>query len=344
MQITEFIKEIGRGGAGARSLDTAQSRSLFSAMFAGQVGEFELGCVLIALRMKGESVDEIDGALDALDAHLRRIAVDPQRPAVAIPSYNGARRLPNLVPLLACLLAREGIQVVVHGVRDDPKRLTTYRLMQALALPVAGEAPFDSAGSDGTVATPGTVTTPGTAAIPGTAAAPDTAAAAFAADQPLFIPIDLLSPPLAAMLALRQRAGVRNVAHTLAKLIEPCAPGSLRLASFTHPEFDRLQHALFERRRAHALVMRGTEGEVVADPRRQSAIDELRNGSSTRRVEAETRPLAEVPELPPAHDAAATAAWIREVLAGRLPVPANIERQVRAIIDCAGPAAQSASG
>lgn len=310
MHIGDFVKDIGRGHDGARSLDAQRARDLFGAVFASQVGEFELGCILIALRMKGESLDELQGALAALDAYLLRIPVDAQRPAVAIPSYNGARRLPNLVPLLACLLARAGAQVVVHGVQEDPKRVTTCQLMRALGLPVLGET--------NPIGEP---------------------AAAFAAHQPLFVPIDLLSPPLARLLALRWRAGVRNIGHTLAKLIDPCAPGSLRLASFTHPEFDRLQHALFERLHAHALIMRGTEGEVVADPRRQWAVDELRNGQTRRLVEPDMQPLAEVPELPPAHDIDATCAWIREALAGQRAVPPNIARQVQVIMDSARPAA-----
>jgi hypothetical protein len=36
---------------------------------------------------------------------MRPIHVDPARPVISIPSYNGARNTPNLVPLLACLLA-----------------------------------------------------------------------------------------------------------------------------------------------------------------------------------------------------------------------------------------------
>ena len=36
-----------------------------------------------------------------------------------LPSYNGARKLPNLTALLALLLAQQGIQVLVHGVDDD---------------------------------------------------------------------------------------------------------------------------------------------------------------------------------------------------------------------------------
>ena len=50
-------------------------------------------------------------------------ALPARRPAVFIPSYNGARKLANLVPLLGLLLAREGISVVVHGTAQEPTRV-----------------------------------------------------------------------------------------------------------------------------------------------------------------------------------------------------------------------------
>ena len=53
---------VGRGREGARALDPARARALFDAVFEGRIGELELGGVLIALRMKGESVDEIEGS------------------------------------------------------------------------------------------------------------------------------------------------------------------------------------------------------------------------------------------------------------------------------------------
>jgi len=56
-----FIKEIGRGKDGARGLPLDQAKTLFSAILRGEVSDFELGAVLIALRVKGESHDELIG-------------------------------------------------------------------------------------------------------------------------------------------------------------------------------------------------------------------------------------------------------------------------------------------
>ncbi|MBK6323526.1 MAG: hypothetical protein IPF38_15505, partial [Burkholderiales bacterium] len=60
------------------------------------------------------------GFLDATAARLQHLPAS-DRPTVVIPSYNGARKLPPLTPLLALLLAREGLPVLDprHGHRID---------------------------------------------------------------------------------------------------------------------------------------------------------------------------------------------------------------------------------
>lgn len=300
--VTASIKEIGRGRDGARSLDAARARTLFDEVFAGRVEDMALGGLLIALRMKGETVEEVHGALDALEhGHIVPVPVDPSRPVVAIPSYNGARNMANLTPLLAALLADAGVQVVMHGVTDDPRRTTTWAILHAMGI--------------------------------GAARSLDDAANLIARNDPAFVPIRLLSPALDRLLACRARLGVRNIGHTLAKVLNPSdAPGCLRMAAYTHPEFDLLQHALFARMGVPALVMRGTEGEVVANVKRRAKIDWLHEGRWATLVEGDTLPLGDVPSLPPAQDAIATARWIQSVLSGERPVPPVIATQVDCVL------------
>jgi anthranilate phosphoribosyltransferase len=59
---------------------------------------------------------------------------------VVIPSYNGARQLPNLTPLLACLLAREGVPVLVHGMTHDPGRVTTAEIFSLMDVQACNDA------------------------------------------------------------------------------------------------------------------------------------------------------------------------------------------------------------
>jgi anthranilate phosphoribosyltransferase len=304
MDAQGFIREIGRGRDGARGLSREAATRMFEALLDGALGELELGAILVALRMKGESLDELDAGLGALAGRMRRVGVDGARPAVAIPSYNGARHTANLVPLLACLLADAGLQVVVHGVTEDPRRTTTAAIMAAMGLAPAADV--------------------------------DAARASISRGDPAFVPVAVLSPALARLLALRWRLGVRNVGHSLAKLMNPTdSPCCLRLASHTHPEFAALQHAYFERSREPALVLRATEGEVVASTRREAQIDWMHEGRCRTLVPAGTGPARDLPALPDAHDAPATARWIQSVLAGERPVPEPIERQVAAVIEAA---------
>src|ERR1700743_1019324 len=109
-----FIKEIGRGPHGARPLSRDDAHDLYSAMLDRRVSDVELGAVLIAYRLKGETPVELSGMLAAAHATFAplRTPTGAHR-AVSIPSYNGARKQANLVPLLAMLLARAGGPVAV---------------------------------------------------------------------------------------------------------------------------------------------------------------------------------------------------------------------------------------
>ncbi len=312
MELQALLKRIGRGASGARSLERHEAAQLFAWLLDGVLHPAQVGAVLIALRMKGESIDELAGALDALLGRQNLIHPDPARPIVAIPTYNGARNAPNLVPLLAGLLAHQGVQVIVHGVRDDPGRTTTAEIWTAMGWHLC-----ESIGQ---------------------------VELSLKRDEPAFLAIDVLVPSLARMLGFRRLLGLRNTGHTIAKLLNPTSVSTcLRLSAYTHPEFDRLQRATLELVEANAMVMRATEGEVVANVRRPSNIDWLYEGHWQTVVEG--RPVAIMTEVAwPERDAQSTAQWIAAVLRGEQPVPEVISAQVRAVTQAARDAIRVRSG
>jgi anthranilate phosphoribosyltransferase len=147
-----------------------------------------------------------------------------------------------------------------------------------------------------------------------------------------FVPTALLCAGLARLLDVRRVVGLRNPAHSLVKLMNPVDGLALVIGSYTHPEYAASMAATFELTGANALLLRGTEGEPVADPRRTPQMDAFRQGLQVRVQEAQTGSLARLPELPTAIDAASTAAYVRDILAGHLPVPAPIEKQLEHIL------------
>ena len=302
-----FIKEIGRGVKGARSMTRPDAAALYGAMLDGRVSDLELGAILLAMRIKGESVEELAGFMDAAEEAFAPLPAPPGAFApVLVPSYNGARKLANLTPLLALLLAREGVPTLVHGVRHDPGRVTTAEIMAELGL---AEASTSAALHD-----------------------------AFAAGRPAFMPIETLAPSLAHMLSLRRILGVRNSTHTIVKILQPFEGAALRLVSYTHPEYLQALGDYFmtaaSPERGDAFLMRGTEGETVANPHRAQQIDWFHGGQRTLLVERDA-PADALAEVPEARDAAATAAWITRALRGEVPVPPSIAAQVAACVRAA---------
>src|SRR4051812_8461048 len=118
MGISQYIKEIGRGKQGARPLDRAQAADLFGQVLDGSVTDLEVGAFCLAMRIKGETPEEMAGFLDATYARLNPIPAG-DGPIIVLPSYNGARKLPLLTPLLALLLAKRGLRVLIHGTATE---------------------------------------------------------------------------------------------------------------------------------------------------------------------------------------------------------------------------------
>jgi anthranilate phosphoribosyltransferase len=296
-----FIKEIGRGKKGARSMARDDAFQLYEAMLDGRVSDLEMGGIMLAMRIKGESVEEIAGFLDAAEASFDQLPATPGDYApVVIPSYNGSRKMANLTPLLALLLAREGVPVLMHGVSADPGRVTTAEILLAM-----GHA-FSMSAQD--------------------------AANSFSRRQPAFMPIEQLAPRMARLLAMRRILGVRNSTHTLVKIMQPFAEPALRLVSYTHPEYLAMLTEYFTTAapaaRGDVFLMRGTEGETVANAKRAQQIEWIHDNRLEILVPKQA-PVDDAPPLPEDSDATTTAAWIQAALRGEQPVPPSIVEQVQ---------------
>ncbi len=298
MGISQYIKEIGRGQRGARPLDRAQATDLMNQVLDGTITDLELGAFCIAMRIKGETADEMAGFLDAAQARMNLVPAGG-RPLVVLPTYNGARRLPVLTALLALLVARRGLPVLMHGSATEDSRVTVPHVLAELERPVL------------------------------------TAIGPLADGEVAYAPLDLLSPQLKRLLDVRRAVGLRNSGHSMVKLMNPCAGAAVIVSSYTHREYAESMSAVFQLRESTALLLRGTEGEAVADARRLPQMDGFIRGRHVALELGQKGTLTDLPDLPKDIDAATTAAYIRDVLDGRRPVPASMAQQVEHILHLA---------
>lgn len=301
MGIAGYLRDIGRGAAGTAALSQDAALDLMQQVLQGRASTVQAGAFVMAMRMKGEALPELTGFLAAAQAHC--VAVRSEQPVVLLPSYGGSHILPNLTPLLALWLAREGLHVLMHGPLADATRVASAEILDSLGVHAALQ--------------PGDI------------------GHAWLRREPAFVPTRVLCPPLQALLDLRQATGLRGPGHTVAKLLNPILGSpALRVVSHTQPALGQLLAHWAAHEGADALLLRSTEGEPVADPRRQPGMDVWLAGQ--RRADlslpAQEGVVTELPWLPRATDAASTAVYVQEVLSGMRPLPAPLARQVALIM------------
>ena len=300
MGISSFLKVIGRGSKGAGDLDRDQAKEVFRQILDDKVSDLELGAFCIAMRIKGESISELMGFMDAVEPQLNLLNLG-LRPTIILPSYNGARKQANLTPLLAGMLSSYGFTVLVQGVEKDQTRVTSYDIFKSLSWPILNtKSEF---------------------------------ATLITSNKPIFCPLKVISPTLQKLLDVRERIGLRNTGHVLAKLINPTLQKPWQVSNYTHPEYPEKLREFFQLRAANAILMRGSEGEPTASlqrlPEMHFLFSNKQESTSPEERFEESSPFFEI-------DAQSTASVTQQILSGQVRCPGSILRQAIQISTMAG--------
>ena len=298
-EAVSLLRTLGRGAAGSRSINLEQARTLMDWLLRRELSDAQIGGLLLALRMKGESAEELEGFTRAVQASLPPMKVQTRRPVVVIPSANGARRLPNQLPLLAALLSEQGMPVlVIDAATSEPGRLSTAALWRALGMHIANSTEQAEQGLE--------------------------------QNEPVLLPLSALSPALDRLLQWRQVLGVRNGGHSVVKMLNPLQSPSLLVTAYTHPEYAQLMQQVLLALRQPALLLRGCEGEAVAHPHRDAERLGLHADGTVQPWPAGSA-ITPPAHLPDGLDLHACAAWTHAVLDGYLSPPETLGRQVASI-------------
>ncbi len=115
-------------------LDEPEARALMGAVMAGELGEGQIAALLIALRMKGETVAEIAGFAAAMREHAVHIA--PRRGGLVDTCGTGGDGCAtfNISTATALVAAGMGIPVAKHGNRAVSSRCGSADVLEALGV------------------------------------------------------------------------------------------------------------------------------------------------------------------------------------------------------------------
>lgn len=244
MTLAPYIHAMGRGPGRARHLTTTEAEDAMRLILSGQADPHAIGALLMLMRYRGETPDEIAGFARGLRATL------PPLPQADLdwPTYAAGRTrgLPWFL-LAARLVALSGQRVLLHGWNTHQSDEADVRS----ALPLAGIALARSVSES---------------------------ARLLDCDNITYLPLEHVAPRALALLRLREVLGLRSCINTLCRMMNPAlAPAAVQ--GVFHPPYLGLQQAagaaLGQR---NLCILKGGGGEFERNPSKPVTLFRLTDG------------------------------------------------------------------
>ncbi|RZG76334.1 glycosyl transferase family protein [Acinetobacter sp. WCHAc060025] len=240
----QFVRIVGKGKNGARSLTYDEAYQAFSMILKDEVLDVQLGAFLMLLRVKEESVDELSGFVQATKDQLNFQTLDVD---LDWSSYAGKRKHYPWFLLAALTLAKHGYKIVMHGASGHTmNRVYTEQVLEYLGFPICqNELEVKQQ---------------------------------LAQHNFAYLPLGVISPVLEDLINLRNVMGLRSPIHTLARLINPFNAKATMQAIF-HPAYrSSHQQAAFQLGYKNSAVIKGEGGEFERNPDAKTLICGIKNG------------------------------------------------------------------
>ncbi len=276
MSLAPFVRILGRGPSRSRNLTREEAAEAMGLILSGEAAPEAAGALLMLMRYRGETAEEIAGFVDALrarQASWRQIgAAFPQM--VDWPSYAAGRT--RGLPWFLCaakLVAQSGRPVLVHGWNSHQAAVADVRS----TLNAIGAAVVET---------------------------PEEAKAALGDGGVAYLPLEALDKDALRALRLRDVLGLRSAINTALRVMNP-AGAETTVQGVFHPSYRELQQdagrILGQR---HLAVLKGGGGEFERHPSKTIALFGLRDRESAEitapPILSDTRRLAD-PNAAPTH-------------------------------------------
>ncbi|CUH75614.1 glycosyl transferase family protein [Tropicibacter naphthalenivorans] len=242
MTLAQHVRTLGRGPGRSRSLTLPEAEDAMTTILAGNAAPEALGALLMLLRMKGETAEEIAGFVRAAQTSVAGLPqVDLDWPSYAA----GRTRGLAWFLLSAQLVARAGYRVLIHGWNGPDAAVRQG--VEAFGIPFAAQ--------------------------------PADVEALLDRHGIAYLPLETLSPAVFKLLNLRDTFGLRSCVNTVCRMLNP-AKASASVQGVFHPSYRLLQADAAQLLGWQALsVIKGGGGEFERNPAKPIAGFGLRGGA-----------------------------------------------------------------
>lgn len=237
--------------ASGESLSADQAAAAFDAVMAGEGTGPQLGALLMGLRVKGETADELTGAARALRRAMTALVT--KSPADLVDTCGtggGAMTTFNISTASAILAAGAGVRVAKHGNRSATTRSGSADVLEALG--VAIDVPVDHMGE-----------------------VLDRAGIVF-----MFAPT--MHPAMRHVGPARREMAIETLMNLVGPLANPAGAGRQVIGVASPARLDLVAGALQRLGTVHSLVLHGAPGMDEISPLGPTQILELRGETITR--------------------------------------------------------------
>jgi anthranilate phosphoribosyltransferase len=136
-----LLRELTAG----RDLDAAVTRTALERVLAGEATDAQIAAFIVALRMKGESADEVHGLVEAMLAVAAPLPLDDPSSTIDLVGTGGSSALGgrafNVSTMASVVAAGAGATVCKHGNRKASSASGSTDLLEALGVEVELDGP-----------------------------------------------------------------------------------------------------------------------------------------------------------------------------------------------------------
>lgn len=277
--LRQAIRQLAMGG----SLSEPQAREAFGIVMRGEATPAQIAALLVGLRVKGETADEVAGAADALRGAMVRLPAE--RPDLLVDTCGtggGALGTFNISTAAALLAAGLGVRIAKHGNRSFTSQCGSADVLEALGVPIdVSVAVMERALRDAGI---------------------------------VFMFAPLMHPAMRHVGPVRSELAIPTVMNIVGPLANPASAGRQVVGVADAARVPLIAGALRALGAVHALVVHGAPGMDEVSPLGTTNVVEIRDGA-TRQWSIDPASLGfadgkaeELAGGPPAENAAAVLA------------------------------------